>query len=64
MSDKSKSAYEIRKFMLLVSERHLLRLQPLRASFALPPSGTSWRCSIAPASSFSEKNGALLGEGF
>jgi hypothetical protein len=55
MSEKSKSAYEMRRFMLLVSELHLLRLQLLRANFALPRSGTSWRCSIAPASFFSEK---------
>lgn len=60
MSKQEQHARTARKVLQLVAELHLRGLQLLRACVALSPSGTSWRCSIAPASLVSAENGALL----
>lgn len=52
----------VRKVLLLVSELHLRGYQLLRALPAMSPSGTSWRCWIAPASLVSSTHGARLAE--
>ena len=63
MSEQERAAREARKVLLLVSELHLRGCQLLRACVAMSPSGTSWRCSIAPSSLVSSTNGALLADG-
>jgi hypothetical protein len=63
MSEAEQYAHTARKVLLLVSELHLRGCQMLRACLMLSPSGTSWRCSIAPASLVSAANGALMSAG-
>lgn len=58
MTTDEQYACELRKVLLLVSELHLRGYQLLRALPGMSPSGTSWRCSIAPASLVSSHNGA------
>ena len=49
-----------RKVLLLVHELHKMGYQQLRIAPGMSPSGMYWRCSIAPAISFSRSNGAIL----
>ena len=62
MMDREQQALTARKVLLLVSELHLRGLQFLRACVMMSPSGTSWRCSIAPVSLVAIENGALLSQ--
>ena len=62
MGEQERQAREARAVLQLVSELDRRGLQLLRACVMMSPSGTSWRCSIAPASLVSAINGALLAE--
>lgn len=49
-----------RKVLLLVSELHVRGYQRVRIAPGMSPSGCSWRCSVAPVTNISDRNGARL----
>jgi hypothetical protein len=51
-----------RKVLVMVLELHMRGFQQLRIEPAISPSGTHWRCAVAPARLFSERHGARLAE--
>jgi len=60
MNEQQRTADTLRKVLQLVAELHLRGCQRLRACVAMSPSGTSWRCSIAPVTLVSAAHGAVL----